>query len=152
MVVIGVFGAFLGILPIPQSLGRDDGPRLQDPSPVSLRYAPLIVLHASFFRLATRPHKNNWLPRFALQQKRLILLSNAAPGNLSQPSRDRLHPGFFDASNFFRIRIAWRPQDEFLAGSHRPAIKNDINFFLDFDFQPLYTFINCGFLLRTAHP
>jgi hypothetical protein len=33
-----------------------------------------------------------------------------------------------------------------------PAIKDDINFFLDFDFQPLYTFINCGFLLRTAHP
>jgi hypothetical protein len=31
-----------------------------------------------------------------------------------------------------------------------PAIKDDINFFLDFDFQPLYTFINCGFLLRTA--
>jgi len=30
--------------------------------------------------------------------------------------------------------------------------KIGINFFLDFDFQPLYTFINCGFLLRTAHP
>jgi len=28
---------------------------------------------------------------------------------------------------------------------NRPAIKININFFLDFDFQPLYTFINCGF-------
>src|SRR6185437_10112118 len=32
------------------------------------------------------------------------------------------------------------------------AIKNDINFFLDLDFQSLYTIINCGFLLKTAHP
>lgn len=45
-----------------------------------------------------------------------------------------------------------RPRDEFLTVSPHPAINNDINFFLDFDFQPLYTFINCGFLLRTAHP
>jgi len=32
------------------------------------------------------------------------------------------------------------------------ATKNDINFFLDFDFQPLYTFINCGFFILTADP
>jgi len=39
-----------------------------------------------------------------------------------------------------------------LAAASRPAIKNDINFFLDFDFQPLYTFINCGFSIGTADP
>jgi hypothetical protein len=39
-----------------------------------------------------------------------------------------------------------------LAAATRVAIKKDINFFLDFDFQPLYTFINCGFLFGTADP
>jgi hypothetical protein len=33
-------------------------------------------------------------------------------------------------------------------GSPSAAIKNGINFLLDFDFQSLYTIINCGFLLR----
>jgi hypothetical protein len=53
---------------------------------------------------------------------------------------------------FFEITIPFRRRNEFFTLSPGPAIKDDINFFLDFDFQPLYTFINCGFLLRTAHP
>jgi hypothetical protein len=48
--------------------------------------------------------------------------------------------------------IALHRRNDFSKFSTQLEIKDDINFFLDFDFQPLYTFINCGFLLRTAHP
>jgi hypothetical protein len=53
---------------------------------------------------------------------------------------------------FSNLRVRFHSEMTLRRSLGRPAIKDDINFFLDFDFQPLYTFINCGFLLRTAHP
>jgi hypothetical protein len=54
--------------------------------------------------------------------------------------------------NFFQKQHAKCLPCEFIRLSRLPKIKNDIHFFLDFDFQPLYTFINCGFSLKTAYP
>jgi hypothetical protein len=49
---------------------------------------------------------------------------------------------------FFQNWNRSRPPALIPASALEPEIKIDINFFLDFDFQPLYTFINCGFLFR----
>jgi len=68
----------------------------------------------------------------------------------TDPHRSRLF--LITTQSYFEIMIALHRGNEFSAFLTRLEIKDDINFFLDFDFQPLYTFINCGFLLRTAHP
>jgi len=73
---------------------------------------------------------------------------------LSRSARTPLTSGIFLSATviFLESTVAFQLRNDFLTLLTRPAIKDDINFFLDFDFQPLYTFINCGFLLRTAHP
>src|SRR5882757_1568735 len=73
---------------------------------------------------------------------------------LSRSARTPLTSGIFLSATVIvlEITVAFQLRNDFLTLLTRPAIKDDINFFLDFDFQPLYTFINCGFLLRTAHP
>ncbi len=54
--------------------------------------------------------------------------------------------------NFFQKSHTIALQRGFIRLKPLLKIKNDIHFFLDFDFQPLYTFINCGFSLKTAYP
>jgi hypothetical protein len=54
--------------------------------------------------------------------------------------------------NFFKKSHPILLQRDFIRLKPLLKIKNDIHFFLDFDFQPLYTFINCGFSLKTAYP
>jgi len=78
----------------------------------------------------------------------------AFPVNTRARDKTRMVSGFFAIHShcFFKTTTLCEPGHDFLHQASSPAIKDDINFFLDFDFQPLYTFINCGFLLRTAHP
>jgi hypothetical protein len=73
---------------------------------------------------------------------------------LDERDETRMVQAFFASSSnrFLKTLALCEPPRRFPHHSPAPAIKIDINFSLDFDFQPLYTFINCGFLLRTAHP
>jgi hypothetical protein len=102
--------------------------------------------------------KNNWLPRLPARHRYgefvLLDLFTRRRRFFLKHARTSLKSGLFliDTRIIFEIMIAIRHRNDFSTFSARPAIKDDINFFLDFDFQPLYTFINCGFLLRTAHP
>jgi len=88
--------------------------------------------------------RTDFLLRLMLRVVEIVLMSRNAANN----------QGVFVSFQtiYFQLAIAFSLRDDFPAFLPRPAIKDDINFFLDFDFQPLYTFINCGFLLRTAHP
>jgi hypothetical protein len=96
------------------------------------RYPQAIALENSFCLIATSREEDLFLKHARTSHRsRLFLIA---------------------AQHFFEITIAIRRRNEFSTFSARLEIKDDINFFLDFDFQPLYTFINCGFLLRTAHP
>jgi hypothetical protein len=94
-------------------------------------------------------------PRAIAMENLFCLISSPGEEDLFSNTREpRLDQGFFSSSHkaFLKSRVVIHCRNDFSTFSARPAIKDDINFFLDFDFQPLYTFINCGFLLRTAHP
>jgi hypothetical protein len=92
--------------------------------------------------------------RHAARMQRAAFSSSSAARKFHRHDNSRINGGGFvrEPARIFQNWNRFRLTTLMLTSADRPAIKVGINFFLDFDFQPLYTFINCGFSFETADP